>query len=336
MTRSSTVIDSAGAIGGGSARFLRELKRFLVQEQPEDVMLLGDDRQLSPGWLLRREAIAASAAQRISLNNVGFAMPRGHNITLLRNILQFATQQDMDQLGFSPSRRLRLQTPVVRTLAKASDVLVVPCTRMADQVRRISPALDRKLTVRFHPVAKPSWAGEAPEQPRDVLVPIVPQPYKNLDQHLPEFLNATDEIDGEPIRLIVPSTPDALSVVAGHPRVVFIGPQTSSQLETWWRRCGAVFFPVAFESFGYALAESRVYGRAVIAQDTAQNHEIAGRALRPYRRGDTASLKTAVTEALQRVPDPDAGPFDPTNYFQWLLNGAEAAGQQMNSKETSE
>jgi len=336
VTIEATVIDAAGAVGGGSARFLRELKRYLEDTAPANVTLLGDDRQLSVPWLLQRELAAASATRRISLNNVGFANPAGRNITLLRNILQFATSEEMDQLGFTPSRRLRLQTPVVRSLARASDVLVVPCTRMAEQVRTISPSLAGRLTVRFHPVAQPAWAGEAPERPRDVLVPIVPQPYKNLDQHLPEFLAATEGIEGEPVRLIVPAGPEALPMLREHPRVEFIGAQTSAELERWWRRSGAVFFPVEFESFGYALAESRVYGRNVIAQDTAQNHEIAGRALRPYRRHDQASLENAVVEAIHSVPDPDPAPFDPEQYFAWLLAGADDAVVTMTSKEMTE
>lgn len=336
MTPAETVIDSAGAVQGGSARFLRELKLYLGQKAPANITLLGDNRQLSSSWLIQREVVARSATRRISLNNVGFANPRGTNITLLRNILQFATLEEMQHLGFTPSRRLKLQTPIVRTLARASEVLVVPCTRMAEQVRRISPTLNEKLTVRFHPVAKPAWAGEAPSHPRDVLVPIVPQPYKNLDQHLPEFLKATDEMEGEPVRLIVPSSPEALPRLAEHPRVEFIGPQRSSDLEAWWRRCGAIFFPVEFESFGYALAESRVYGRNVIAQDTAQNREIAGHALQPYRRNDRSSLTAAVTASVQQVPKPDSGPFDPDEYFAWLLGGAsETSSESTISKEKS-
>ncbi|HEY4577815.1 MAG TPA: glycosyltransferase [Yaniella sp.] len=316
------VVDCAGAMVGGAARFLRELQIYLAQQRNPNIELIGLGRQLSPQWLVQRELQAATATSRVSLNNVGFVNPRGKNITLLRNILQFARADDYRRLRFVPSRRLRTQTPVVRTLAKASDTLVVPCTRMAQQVADISPGLQNSLVVRFHPITQPCWAGEWPRCPRSVLLPIVPSPYKHLDEHIPEFLAATQDIAGEPITLVVPTFAEDLPELASHPQVQFIGPQSSEALEMWWKDCGAVLFPTEFESFGYPLAEGRVYGRHVIAQDTAQNQEIAGPALRPYIRHDAASLRAAIEAALNAPPTPDPTPFDPQAYFQWLLHEA--------------
>jgi hypothetical protein len=317
---SQIVADVAGAVGGGAARLLRELKKYLP-DSDRNISLIGEGRRLTPGWLAQRELIAPRAELHLSLNNAGFITPFGSNITLLRNVLHFATNADLDRIGFRPSRELRLQTPLVRLLARQSEALVVPCTKMGEQVADVAPYLADRLTVRFHPVAKPTWAGEQPENSRDVLVPIVPQPYKNLDQHLPEFLAASEKIAGGPVRLIVPAKPETLPDLASHPRVKFIGQQTSEALDSWWRRCGAIFFPVEFESFGYALAESRVYGRSIIAQDTKQNREIAGAAIRPYRRQDAGSLHSAIEEAVNSVPTPDPDPFDPTAYFNWLFAG---------------
>lgn len=318
------VIDCAGAIKGGAARFLRELQTYLEEVQPHNVELIGLGRQLTSQWLIKRELIAASAKRRISLNNAGFLNPKGENITLLRNILQFATEDDLAALAFTPSRGLRAQTPVIRALAKASKTLVVPCTRMAEQVDTVSPSLTNKLIVKFHPVSQPEWAGTTPKNPRDVLLPIVPFPYKNLDQHIPEFLDASEELcDDQPVRLIVPSGPGDFPELASHPRVKFIGPQTSEALDEWWKASGAVFFPTEFESFGYALAEARVYGRNVIGQDTAQNREIAGGALKPYKRYHESSLRNAIQMAVTELPQPDPDPFNPNSYFPWLLNQSE-------------
>lgn len=314
------IIDCAGAMVGGAARFLRELQSYLAQQRNTRIELIGLGRQLTPQWLVQRELYAATAAIRVSLNNVGFLNPRGKNITLLRNILQFASQDDYQRLAFVPSRRLRTQTPVVRTLARASQTLVVPCTQMAEQVGEISPGLRDRLAVRFHPITQPEWAGLPPKYPRSVLLPIVPSPYKHLDQHIPEFLAAANSIAGGPIQLVVPTIPDDLPTLASHPHVQFIGPQSSEALETWWQDCGAVFFPTEFEAFGYPLAEARVYGRPVIAQDTAQNHEIAGPALRAYTRHDRASLRAAIETAISNVPEPDPAPFNPQEYFEWLLH----------------
>lgn len=319
------VIDCAGAIKGGAARFLKELQTYLDEVQPSNVELIGLGRQLTPQWLIKRELIASTATRRIALNNASFVNPRGENITLLRNILQFATADDLEALAFSPPRRLRAQTPVVRFLANASSTLVVPCTRMAEQVEAVAPPLKSKLTVRFHPVKQPSWAGTGPTNPTDVLLPIVPSPYKNLEQHVPEFLNASEELTDEPVRLIVPSAPDVIPEVASHPRVKFIGPQSIGQMEQRWKHSGSVFFPTEYEAFGYALAEARVYGRNVIAQDTTQNREIAGAALLPYQRDRATSLREAIWKATFERPRSDPHPFSPTAYFRWLLRGIESS-----------
>ena len=86
-----------------------------------------------------------------------------------------------------------------------------------------------------------------------------------------------------------------------------------------WARSRAIYFPTGLESFGYPLAEARVSGQPVIARDTAQNREIAGPALCGYTLGDPDSLRRAVEVALTADVAPDPGPFDPDQYFGWLL-----------------
>ena len=49
----------------------------------------------------------------------------------------------------------------------------------------------------------------------------------------------------------------------------------------------------------------------MIAQDTAQNREIAGPALCGYALGDPGSLRQATETALAAQVAPDPGPFDP-------------------------
>lgn len=316
------VIDCAGAKKGGAARFLRELRTYLAEYAPLNVELIGLGKQLTPQWLVQREVLASTAKRRISLNNAGFLNPKGENITLLRNILQFATEDDFNKLMFTPPRRLRKQIPVVRSLAKTSKTLVVPSTRMAKQIAAVTPSLSQKLTVRFHPVSQPSWAGTPANNHREILLPVVPSPYKNLQQHISEFIDASEESSDQAVRLVVPSFPEEFPQLAAHPRLKFIGPRTSEELDFWWRTCGAVFFPVEFEAFGYALAEARVYGRSIIAQNTLQNREIAAGALHPYTRHSEGSLALAIQSALQACHTPDPEPFDPADYFFWLINGA--------------
>ncbi|MDN6149292.1 MAG: hypothetical protein L0I94_10765 [Yaniella sp.] len=314
------VVDCAGAVKGGAARLLREVQAYLSETRPSNVELIGVGQRLTSKWLIQREILAASAKRRISLNNAGFLNPRGENVTLLHNILQFATAEDLEKLSFERSRRLKVQTPIIRALAKSSKTLVVPCTRMAQQVEMVTPGLKDKLVVRFHPISKPNWAGTPPKRPRDILLPIVPAPYKNLDQHLPEFLEASEGLPGGPVRLIVPSEPDSFPELASHPRVKFIGLQSSEELDLWWRDSGAVFFPTEFEAFGFPLAEAQVYGRSAIAQDTDQNRELAGHSLHPYDRHSHNSLRNAIETATIVVPIPDPDPFIPSSYFEWLLD----------------
>ena len=91
-----------------------------------------------------------------------------------------------------------------------------------------------------------------------------------------------------------------------------IGRLPHTRLREWRTRSRAIFFPTDLESFGYPLAEARVSGQPVIACDTEQNREIAGRALCGYAPDDPGSLRRAVGLALTVQVLPDPAPFDPT------------------------
>ena len=107
--------------------------------------------------------------------------------------------------------------------------------------------------------------------------------------------------------------------LAANPRLRFVGPLGPDQVNKLRARSRAIYFPTGLESFGWPLAEARVYGQPVIARDTAQNREIAGPALRGFIPGDLDSLREATTSALAARISPDPAPFDPDAYFDWLL-----------------
>ena len=107
--------------------------------------------------------------------------------------------------------------------------------------------------------------------------------------------------------------------LAASPRFDLVGRLGNAEMGSLWARSRAVFFPPGLEAFGYALAEARVNGRPVIAQDTAQNREIAGPALCGYTIGDRESLLHATETALTVEIPPDTDPFDPSAYFEWML-----------------
>ena len=315
------VLDVAGASVGGAARFLGELDAWLARDpsRGERVAVVGRGRRLTPGWLVIRETAAARGARRIALNNASFWAPSGERVVLLRNALHFASQEEFDALGFVASRELKAQVPIIHSLARRADLIVVPCQAMADRVARHARGLRKRIVVRGHPVSSPSWAGQGSAGRLSILVPVVPAPYKNLDRHVVALLEATRGLNA---RVLLTATPAQVPLVAERDRIEFLGLMSAAQLLPYWREARAIYYPTALEAFGYPLAEARVGGRWIVAQDTDQNREIAGPALAPYSSGDLASLSEAVDSAFgSDDPVPNPAPNDPDAYFEWLTRG---------------
>lgn len=315
--RRLVAIDLAGSAEGGARRFRNELFETVNLDRPDSPRVLGLKCNLSPRYLVQREFEARSMEHVIAANNASFALAGQVRTVLLRNALHFASAEEVEQVG--DTKTIRSQIPIIRGLARRADRIVVPCSAMADRVSQYCPSLASRIDVRFHPVGPPSWTSTAPTYPNSVLLPSLPAPYKRLAERTHEFLEATE---GTEIILRVTAMPGELGSVEHHPRVNLLGRLTPEELSTEWAGCGAIYFPTLIESFGYPLAEARAGGRHVIAADTAQNKEIAGRALCSYQSGSTLSLRDAVRFALHSVPSPDPEPFDPEMYFNDLLDWA--------------
>jgi hypothetical protein len=316
----TVTVDMAGAQMGGAARFTAELRRYLDRTGRTDVRVIGAAQRVSPAWLLRREGAAARGGRRIALNNVGFVGPGGERWTLLRNALHFLTEGEAAGLDSSLRDTAGREATVVRLAARRADVLVVPSTAMAERVTRLLPSTRRRIVVRPHPVS----ADAVPLLPREtaVLCPVLFAPYKQMEQRLAELLAATESCGIEPVRIRVTAEADQLPLgLAGHPRLETVGHLDLPSLRQLWGRSQAIYFPTGLESFGYPLAEARVSGQPVIARDTPQNREIAGRALFGFTPGEPGSLRRAATQALVTEVAPDPGPFDPDRYFTWMLGG---------------
>jgi hypothetical protein len=313
------ILDVAGASIGGAGRFLGELDAWLERDscRAESVAVVGRGQRLTSGWVVRRELATRGAPRRFALNNASFCTPGGERVVLLRNALHFASQAELDAIGFVPSFALRAQIPVIRALAHRADRIVVPCTAMAERVAAHAPLLRKRIVVRGHPVSTPGWS-EMPTGNRNViLVPVTPAPYKNLDQHVVALLEAGRGLD---LRVVVTATPDQLPLVTERERVDFVGLLTAGQMQPYWERARAIYYPTGLEAFGYPLAEARVGGRWIIARNTEQNREIAGPALAPYSVGDIASLREAIRSVLASdEPMPDPAPNDSDSYFEWLV-----------------
>jgi glycosyltransferase involved in cell wall biosynthesis len=314
-------VDVAGGPAGGAARFRTEFYQYLRRTGRMDVRVIGAQRRVGPAWLLRREVTGPPKARRVALNNVGFIAPGGERVTLLRNALHFLT--DEEESGFDPKviTAVGRERTVVRAAARRSDVLVAPCTSMAERVARVTPGLQGRLVVRPHPVS----ADSIPRLPRDpaILCPVLFTPYKQMTQRLTELLAAIDDCIDPSVRILVTAeraeVPERL---ARRPRIRLVGRLGHAELRALCARSSVIYYPTGLESFGYPLAEARVSGHPIVALDTAQNREIAGPALCGFELGDEASLRNAITLALTAKIAPDPAPFDPDAYFNWLLGPA--------------
>jgi glycosyltransferase involved in cell wall biosynthesis len=314
MRQTQIVIDAAGGSIGGAARLKTELDAF-VADCAAPLRVIGRDRRLTASWLVRREVAARGAPVVVALSNVSFALRGAERRVLVHNALHFLTPAEEGVLKLQP-RSLRAQIPVVRGMLRRAHAIVVPCSAMAERVADRVPAVRDRLLVLANPVSP-----VGPRLPGDgvsILVPIVPSPFKNVVVELRVLLAALDRRQ-HPARVRMTAYPHELPAdLARHPRLDLLGRLPHHEFTEQWRRTAAVFFPGVLESFGYPLAEARVYGLPVLAPDTPQSREIAGRALVPYRLSDVDSLADAL-DGIDRpvVPEPDA--FEREAYFTRLL-----------------
>lgn len=316
MTR-RIVVDVAGAAVGGAARYAGELRRYLARSARSDVQLIGDGLQVSPNWLIARERPALRAARKVALNNVSFTAPGGSRVALLRNALHFLTESESRGMDAALLRSVRREATVVKAAARRAELLVVPSSAMAERVAAALPFARRRLVVRHHPVSTDLASG-TPSEPA-VLCPVLFAPYKRMGERLLQLARALDGCHGDVELRITADLAELPRELAEHRRVRALGQLDAAQLRTQWHRCQAVYFPTSIESFGYPLAEARVMGRPVIALNTAQNREVAGRALCGFETAADGSLQAAVDHALTAIVAPEPAPFEPDTYFRWLL-----------------
>ncbi len=317
----AVTIDVAGGPLGGAQRYRRELYRYLERSPRADIKIIGARRQLSPGWLLGREAAAVRRSRRVALNNVGFVIPGGERWTLLANALHFLAEAEAEALQRSLRTMVERQALVVRHAARRSDVLIAPCTAMAERVTRIMPEVAGRVAVRLHPVAPHPNAVRADQD--IILCPVIFESYKHMPERLADWQAAVVRPGNSAPRLVVTASRDEVpGPVGDDPHIELVGRLDHDTLERLWARSRAIYFPPGLESFGCPLAEARVNGQPVIAQDTAQNREVAGPALCGFTAGDPDSLREAIALALTREVSPDPAPFDPDAYFSWMLGAS--------------
>ena len=313
-------VDVAGGPMGGAARFREELYRYLARSGRDDIRVIGAGKRLSPAWLLQREIGTSARTRRVALNNVGFVTSGGQKWTLLGNALHFLTEAEIHSLHPSLRSIATRQASIVRMAARRSDVLIAPCSAMADRVIGTLPSARDRVIVRMHPVSVDLIPQRSSE--KFILCPILFEPYKYMAERLTEWVTAVDDHIDPAVRLLVTATTeDVPPCLTANRRIKLLGQLNLSDLYQFWARSQAVFFPTGLESFGFPLAEARAIGRPVIARNTEQNKEIAGPALCAFIIGNEESLLQATKEALATVVEPDPAPFNPDAYFDWMLGG---------------
>lgn len=314
----SVTVDVAGGPTGGAARHRTELYRYLSRTGREDVQVIGAQRYIDGRWLVQRELISPGRGRRVALGNVSFVGPGGERWTLLGNALHFLTDSEESHLDPSIAVTNHRKAAIVRMAARRSDVLIAPCSDMAERVIRILPSARNRVVVRMHPVS----AEPPPSRPRDrsILCPVFFRPYKHMVERLTELVTAIEGHIDRSVRVCVTANATEMPrSLASNPRIELVGHLGLTDLQSLWARSHAIYFPTGLESFGYPLAEARVIGRPVIARDTSQNREIAGSALCGFKLGDSDSLRHATELALATDVAPDPQPFDPDSYFDWVL-----------------
>lgn len=322
MENTLVTVDVAGGPIGGAARFRKEFYQYLGRTGDAGIKVIGSHQRVTPAWLLRREILGSVKGRRVALNNVGFILPGGEHWTLLGNALHFLNNSEVAELDPSLHAIATRQAAVVRFAARRSDVLIAPCSAMAERVSTILPDVQKRLVVRMHPVSANPIKHRHSEAL--VLCPIIFEAYKHMEDRLYEWISAVEEggIDPE-LRLLVTATASELPASIAHSnRIELVGRMDHVKLCRLWARSRAIYFPPGLESFGFPLAEARANGQPVIARDAAQSREIAGPALCGFQVGDRESLQNAIRLALTMKVYPDPEPFDPDAYFNWMLGKA--------------
>jgi len=339
------LVDCAGARIGGAKRLLNELDLYLRDQALTPLRVIGRERALSPGWLVRRERTDGRYDRSLALNNVSFVTAGRERRVLVHGAQHFLRADEVREVGRRISPVVHAQAPVVWAAMRRADRIFVPSTSMAERVVRRAPSLRDRVVVAFNPVTPPDPAllrvraderrrrGSAvPGGTAGFLCPLIITPQKLMTRRLRAGLAALDILAAPPHRLDATLTVTGHDTgiedpeVARHPRLRLVGEHPAAAVAELMVRCDAIYFPSELESFGYPMAEGRMMGVPVIALDSAHNREIAGPALVGYQREAGAEIAAAMYAALAAELKPDdARLFDRGPYFDLLL-GEDRAG----------
>jgi len=136
--------------------------------------VVGRRQRLTPAWPAPREPAALGGERKVALNNAAFVGPGGARVTVMQNALHYLTEAEGRELAAEIPRSMFAQAAVVRRCARRSDVLVAPCSAMAERVVGVLPEPRDRVVVRFHPLAPDAFP--AGTRAPAILCPIVFSP----------------------------------------------------------------------------------------------------------------------------------------------------------------
>jgi glycosyltransferase involved in cell wall biosynthesis len=321
----SIAVDVAGASMGGARRFLDEFDNYLSQSFRQPPLVIGRGSSITPRHLLARELKSRGVRCKIAINNVSFVAGR-RKIVLLRNALHFLGADEADELRHLLAPRVRVETQVVREMARRADLLVVPTHSMRERVIHHLPSAEGRIEVRLHPLSPPTSNSPAVGRTSGyILCPILDAPFKRLGALIAPLLEALETNDWAiGTNLVLTCTNEELAKMGlfAHDRVIGVGRVSHAEVGSLIRDATALVYPTKIESFGYPLAEARLAGKPVIGNDSTLSREVAGEFLMAYTSSGDVGL--AVYRALTGKFVPELfNPFDPKAYFDWLLEQAQ-------------
>ena len=195
LVTGTVTVDLAGAHMGGAARYAGELRGVPGPQSARRTSSPADASR--PGVLSRgsRSGQATGRGQQRKLHRPG------------RGALGTAAQC----LAFSKRGRRSLpsslahrqstgrKSMIVRLTARRADVLVAPCSAMADRIIRTLPDVRSRIVVRPHPSPAHTIS---PAPPGDIILcPVIFESYKRMTEHISGFLMAVDKHVDPAVRL---------------------------------------------------------------------------------------------------------------------------------------
>ncbi|MED5330273.1 MAG: glycosyltransferase family 1 protein [Planctomycetota bacterium] len=209
--------------------------------------------------------------------------------------------------------------PRLRRKAKAAQVVVVPCTRVADEVLALRIAPAEKIEVVSYGAdhidsepkaddqrARDRLLRQAGLSPTDdlllVLAPGTREPRKNHRRLIEAFLNL--EHTRAVLLLVGPpgwGCPDVEVLLREDPnskKLATLGEVSSSEMNLLLRISDLVAYPSLAEGFGLPVAEAMACGRAVLTSGSTPMSDFGGEAVYTVDPHDVRALSVALGRLL--------------------------------------